>query len=204
MTLWLFDPFGVDPQTVLATPSLFLLIVSGLPRVLSHAWTALHGSWSKAGLVTGSADTSSLLRADSLTCKACYQLLLSLKPAQPHCVVKFRPVYGDLDWDSTWKTLFFMLLDRKLIDLCCPRCFVHCSPPCFFRTECSSWLSLWPLWRNSRAFVLLLSPGLEWSGLDPVLTRPVLSFLAPAISLNFIRLLRVVLTPSVTSESTGR
>ena len=86
MTLWLFDPFGVDPQTVLATPSLFLLIVSGLPRVLSHAWTTLHGSWSKAGLVTGSADTSSLLRADSLTCKACYQLLLSLKPAQPHCV----------------------------------------------------------------------------------------------------------------------
>ena len=47
MTFWLFDRFGVDPQTVLATPSLFLLVVSGLPvlyRVLLHAWTALHGS----------------------------------------------------------------------------------------------------------------------------------------------------------------
>ena len=135
MTFWLFDRFGVDPQTVLATPSLFLLIVSDLPvfyRVLLHAWTALHRSWSKAGLFVGSTDTSSLLRADSLTCKACYQLLLSLKPAQPHCVVTFRPVYGDLDWDSTWKTLFFMPLNRKLIDLCWPRCFVQCSPPCFF------------------------------------------------------------------------
>jgi len=111
MTFWLFDRFGVDPQTVLATPSLFFLIVSGLPvfyHVLLHAWTALHGSWSKAGPVVGSADTS-LLRADSLTCKACCQLLLSLNPAQPHCVVKFRPVYGDLDWDSTWKTLFLCL-----------------------------------------------------------------------------------------------
>ena len=45
----------------------------------------------------------------------------------------------------------------------------------FLRTECPSWLSLWPLWLNSRAFVLLLSPGSEWSGMDPVLTRPVLS-----------------------------
>ena len=31
MTFWLFVRFGVDPQTVLATPSLFLLIALGLP-----------------------------------------------------------------------------------------------------------------------------------------------------------------------------
>ena len=120
MTLWLFDRFGVDPQTVLATPSLFLLVASGLPafyRALLLAWTALHGSLSQAGLTVGSADTT-LLRDDSLTCKSCYQLLLSLNPAQPHCVVKFRSNYGDLDWDSTWKTLFFLPLDRKPIDLC--------------------------------------------------------------------------------------
>lgn len=44
MIFWLLDRFGVDPQTVLATPSLFLLIVSDLPvfyRVLLHAWTWL-------------------------------------------------------------------------------------------------------------------------------------------------------------------
>ena len=120
MTFWLFDRFGVYPQTVLATLSLFLMVPSGLPafyRALLRAWTTLHGSLSQAGLIVGSADTTSL-RADSLTCKSCYQLLLSLNPAQPHCVVKFRSNYGDLDWDSTWKTLFFMPLDRKPIDLC--------------------------------------------------------------------------------------
>ena len=120
MTFWFFDRFEVDPQTVLATQSLFLSVVSGLPafyRALLRAWTALYGSLSQAGLIVGAADTT-LLRADSLTCKSCYQLLLSLNPAQPHCVVKFRSNYGDLDWDSTWKTLFFMPLDRKPIDLC--------------------------------------------------------------------------------------
>ena len=99
ITFWLFDRFGVDPQTVLATPSLFLLVASGLPafyRALLRAWTALHGSLSQACLIVGSADTT-LLRADSLTCKSCYQVLLSLNPAQPHCGLKFRSNYGDLD-----------------------------------------------------------------------------------------------------------
>ena len=96
MFFWLFGRFGVDPQTVLATPSLFLLVASGLPafyRALLRTWTALHGSLPQAGLIVGSADTW-LLRADSLTCKSCYQLLLYLNPAQPHCVVKFRSNYG--------------------------------------------------------------------------------------------------------------
>ena len=121
MTFWLFDRLGVDPQTVLATPSLFLLEASGLPafyHALLLAWTALHGSLSQAGLIVGSTDTT-LLRADSLTYKSCYQLFLSLNPAQPHCVVKLnKSNYGVLDWDSTWKTLFYMPLDRKPIDLC--------------------------------------------------------------------------------------
>ena len=58
MTFWLFDCIGVDPQTVLATPSLFLLVASGLPAfycTLLRAWTALHGSLSQAGLIVGSA-----------------------------------------------------------------------------------------------------------------------------------------------------
>ena len=121
MTFWLFDHFGVDPLTVLANPSLFLLVASGLPafyRALLPALTALHGSLSQAGLIVGSADTT-LLRADSLTCKSCYELLLSLNPTQPHCVVTFRSNCGDLDWESTRKSLFFMPLDRKpCIDLC--------------------------------------------------------------------------------------
>ena len=54
---------------MLATPSLFLLVASGLPafyRALLRAWTALHGFLSPTGLIVGAADTA-LLRADSLT-----------------------------------------------------------------------------------------------------------------------------------------
>ena len=60
MTFWLFDRFGVDPQTVLATPSLFLLVASGLPAfylALLRTWTSLHGSLPQAGLIVGSADS---------------------------------------------------------------------------------------------------------------------------------------------------
>ena len=105
---------------MLAALSLFLLVASGLPafyRALLRAWTALHGFLSQTGLIVDSADTA-LLRAESLTCKSCYQLILSLNPVQPHCVVKFRSNYGDLDWDYTWKTLFVIPLDGKPIDLC--------------------------------------------------------------------------------------
>ena len=119
MFFWLFGRFGVDPQTVIATPFLFLLVASDLPafyRALLRALTALHGSLPQAGLFVGSANTG-LLRGDPLTCKSCYQLLLSLNPAQPHCVVKFRSNYGDVDCISTWKSLFFMPLDKP-IDLC--------------------------------------------------------------------------------------
>lgn len=144
-----------------------------------------HGSWSKAGLFVGSTDTSSLLRADSLTCKACYQLLLSLKPAQPHCVVTFRPVYGDLDWDSTWKTLFFMPLNRKLIDLCWPRCFVHCSPPCFFGLnvplDCLCGHSDETL-EHLFFYCPLAQSGLEW--IQSLLVRS--SPLAPAITVRHV------------------
>ena len=52
---------------------------------------------SPAGLVASSTD-SILLRADALACKSCYQLLLSLNPAAPHFIDKFRSDFCDLDW----------------------------------------------------------------------------------------------------------
>ena len=105
---------------MIATLSLFVSVTSGLPafyRALLRAWTAPDSSLYQAGLIVCTANTT-LLRTDPLTCKSCYQLLLSLNPAHPNCVVKFRSNYDDLDWDSTWKTLFLMPLDKKPIDLC--------------------------------------------------------------------------------------
>ena len=57
------------------------------------------------------------LLASSFTCKTCYQLGLLINPCRPHCIAKFRPSFGDLDWLSTWKSLFFLPLDRQVIDL---------------------------------------------------------------------------------------
>ena len=67
-TFWLFDRVVVDPQT---NPSLLLLIASGLSvfyRALLRAWSALHGSWSQAGLVAGTGDSLTGRAAISFSC----------------------------------------------------------------------------------------------------------------------------------------
>ena len=35
----------------------------------------------------------------------------------PHCVAKFRPLFGPLYWSATWRQLSFFVLDRPVIDL---------------------------------------------------------------------------------------
>ena len=112
MFFWLFGRFGVDPQTVLATSSLFLLVASGLPafyRSLLRAWTALHGSLSQAGLIVGSA--RHLVTQGRLLD---LQILLSASLVFESCAT---PLCGKVSL-KLWKTLFFMPLDRKPIDLC--------------------------------------------------------------------------------------
>ena len=46
-----------------------------------------------------------------------YSLLLGLNPATPHCFSKFLPSFGCLDWPATWRSLFFVPLDRRVSDL---------------------------------------------------------------------------------------
>lgn len=117
MTHWFSDRFGASPMEVFSHP--FRFSPDRLPpfhAALLKAWRALDGSCSLSGLVVGSFSTGRLPAA-SFTCKACYQLLLSLNPCHPHCIEKFRPAYGDLDWPTVWKSLSFLPLDRKVIDL---------------------------------------------------------------------------------------
>ena len=117
MFFWLFGRFGVDPQTVLATSSLFLLVASGLSasyRSVLRAWTALHGSLSQAGLIVGSA--RHLVSQGRLLD---LQILLSASLVFESCAT---PLCGKVSL-KLWKTLFFMPLDRKPIVLLesCPR-----------------------------------------------------------------------------------
>ena len=84
---------------------------------LLTAWRALNGSISPAGLIVRSPRDNLHLEVSSFSCKSCYLLLLLINPCQPHCVAKFHPSFGSLDWSSTWKSLGFMPFDRPAIDL---------------------------------------------------------------------------------------
>ena len=65
----------------------------------------------------GSSLAGGPLLGSTITTKTCYDLLLSRNPALPHCVGKFLPLLGNWEWSSTWSSLFFMPLDRQVIDL---------------------------------------------------------------------------------------
>jgi len=116
LTFWFFDRFGVGPLQVFSrpvsiTPDLLPPFYAGLLR----AWTALGGFMSPSGLTVSSGP--SLVSVSSVSCKLCYQLSLTLNLCQPHCVTRFQPVFGALDWPCTWKSIFFMPLDRLVSDL---------------------------------------------------------------------------------------
>ena len=118
LTFWCFDRFGVSPMSVLSQPSTY--DIATLPTFFYHcflAWIALGGSLSEGELVVGTSLAGGPLLVSSMTSKTCYDLLLSRNPALPHCVGKFLPLFGAWEWSSTWCSLFFMPLDRQVIDL---------------------------------------------------------------------------------------
>ena len=89
------DPFSFDPDVL---PPFY--------AALSKAWRALGGSGYPSRLVVASS-MARPISVDSITCELCYELLLSLNPCRPHCVSKFSMAFPNLDWPSTWQSLFF-------------------------------------------------------------------------------------------------
>ena len=119
MIYWYFDRFGVPPLVALSSP--FLFDPSPLPPFycsLLLAWRVVGGfsSHLSSTLSIGS-HSGDCHPVRSLSCKFTYQYILSLKESPPHCTIKFFPQFGSLYWSSTWKQLFMMPLDRKVIDL---------------------------------------------------------------------------------------
>lgn len=53
----------------------------------------------------------------SMSAKSCYSYLLSVSLSPLHCIAKFCPIFGDLYWPTTWKSLSLFPLDRPVIDL---------------------------------------------------------------------------------------
>ena len=117
MSYWFLARFKASPLEVFSRP--FDFDPEVLPpyySALLKAWCAIGASGSATGLLVASPSGQSLA-IDLCTCKCCYDLLLSMRPCVPHCVGKFRQSYPNLDWLSTWRSLFFLPLDRQAIDL---------------------------------------------------------------------------------------
>jgi len=51
---------------------------------------------------------------DCLSVKSAYSHLCP--SAVPHCVSKFRPLFGDLYWSTTWSQVHRMPFDRHVVD----------------------------------------------------------------------------------------
>ena len=118
LTFWCFDRFGVSQMSVLSQPSAY--DIATLPTFFYHcflAWIALGGSLSGGELVVGASLVGGPSLVSNMTTRTCYDLLLSRNPALHHCVGKFLPFLGAWEWCSTWCSLFFMPLDRQVIDL---------------------------------------------------------------------------------------
>ena len=120
LTFWFFDRFGTAPHDVFSNPASFA--PERLPPFyasLLRAWGAIQGSSSSSSssLVVGSPQHVDPVAVASVSTKSCYVLLLSLSPCIPHCVSKFSPIYGPIDWKSTWASLYFLPLDRPVSDL---------------------------------------------------------------------------------------
>ena len=52
-----------------------------------------------------------------MTVKASYHSFLECSFNQPHCIEKWRPVYGPLYWEATWKQFYFSRFLRSATDL---------------------------------------------------------------------------------------
>ena len=119
LTFWFFDRFGAAPHDVFSNPTSFA--PERLPpfyAFLLRAWGAIQGSSSSSSsLVVGSSQHVDPVAVASVFTKSCHVLLLSLSPCIPHCVSEFSPIYGPIDWKSTWASLYFLPLDRPVSDL---------------------------------------------------------------------------------------
>ena len=85
-----------------------LLRVTSIPGVLV--------TYHSLAVVLSSSQHVDPVAVDSVSTKSCYVLLLSLTPCTP-IVSKFSPIYGPIDWKSTWASLYFLPSDRHVSDV---------------------------------------------------------------------------------------
>ena len=110
MSFWFNFHFGASPLDVLSRPySYHPRVLPPFYRSLLLAWRGLDGSFSvsRDPLVYGASSAHVCSPVSISSTKACYLFLSSESMVSPHCVVKFAGVFGALDWQATWHSLFF-------------------------------------------------------------------------------------------------
>ena len=105
MVFWFSSVLNAPPHVVFFPPP--ALSFSRLPPFYVSLLQACKGSFSVSSPVV-----PFVLSQPSLL-----TFFLSLRMSPPHCVVKFRPLFGPLYWSVTWCQLFLFVLECPVIDL---------------------------------------------------------------------------------------
>ena len=88
LSFWFRSHFNASPLDVFSRPFDFSAdVLPPFYAAFLRAWHAFRGCSSASCLVVAST-CASPLSADAISCKVCYQSLLSLNPCVPHCVSK--------------------------------------------------------------------------------------------------------------------
>ena len=118
LTFWCFDRFGVPPHSIFTSPSHFRL--EALPpfyQAVFNAWRLSGGLVTLAGLAVGSFLSTEPVPVEAISTKEVYDMCLAASECTPHCTQKYSSSFPDIDWPSTWRSLYFMPLDRQVSDL---------------------------------------------------------------------------------------
>lgn len=111
---------GFSLEDVLSYPLAFDF--SSFPlfyRSLLTAWRLVDGVWSssRASFKIASSAPLHVAPVYEISAQSVYRFLLSENRTSPHCVLKFFPSFGRLYWPSTWNQLYFLPIDRPILDL---------------------------------------------------------------------------------------
>ena len=120
LTFWFFSVFNCCVLDVFSRPFAFSPLALPLfYQSLLLSWHSVNGSFlvPHSCLVMGSRSSEHAMSAVSMSAKSCYLYLLSVSVSPPHCVAKFRPMFGDLYRPTTWKSLSLFPLNRAITDL---------------------------------------------------------------------------------------
>ena len=118
LTFWCFDRFGVPPHSVLSNPFYFRL--EALPpfyQSVFNAWRLSGGLATLSGLAVGSFLPTQPVPVEAISTKQAYDMCLAASKCSPRCTQKYSSTYPDINWVSTWGSLYLMPLDRQVIDL---------------------------------------------------------------------------------------